>query len=61
MCWRVKKGNYSNFPSLEEIVDNNESLSVMPSICEKIVAHSKGCRRHLIDILIDKFIVSYDV
>lgn len=32
-CRRVRRENLSNFPSLEEIFDNN------PSLCEKIVDH----------------------
>ncbi|CAM1323965.1 ZBED8 (predicted) [Pycnogonum litorale] len=36
-CRRVKRGNLSNFPTLEEMVDDNES--VIPSVCEEIVAH----------------------
>jgi len=35
----VKRGNDSNFPLLEEIVDDNESWSLNPSVCEDIVAH----------------------
>lgn len=38
-CQRVKKGNLSNFPSLEETVDDNESSSLIPSVCGEIVAH----------------------
>jgi len=37
-CRRVKGGNYSNFPSLE-IVDDSESSTLIPSVCEEIVAH----------------------
>lgn len=36
-CRRVKRGNLSNFPSLEEMVDEDESL--IPSVCEEIVNH----------------------
>ena len=36
-CRRVKRGNLSNFPSLIEIVDDDESL--IPSVCEEIVDH----------------------
>jgi len=35
----VKRGNYFNFLSLEEIVDDNESSSLIPSVCEDIVAY----------------------
>ena len=31
-CRRVKRGNLSNFPSLEEMTDDDESL--IPSVCE---------------------------
>ena len=38
-CWRVKRGNVSNFPSLEEIVDDIESSGLIPSVSKEIVAH----------------------
>jgi len=38
-CRRVKRGNYSNFLSLEEIFDDNGPSSLIPSICEELVAH----------------------
>ncbi|XP_037800341.1 protein ZBED8-like [Penaeus monodon] len=37
-CRRVKKGNLSNFPSLER-GDDSESSSLIPSVCGEIVAH----------------------
>ena len=36
-CRRVKRGNLSNFPSLVEMVDDDESL--ISSVCEEIVHH----------------------
>ena len=36
-CRRVKRGNLSNFFSLVEMVDDNESL--IPNVCEEIVDH----------------------
>ena len=36
-CRRVKRGNLSNFPSLEEMVDDDESL--IPSVREETVDH----------------------
>ena len=36
-CRRDKRGNLSNFPSLEEMVDDDESL--IPSVCEEILDH----------------------
>ena len=38
-CRRMKRGKYSNFPSPEETFDDNESSSLIPNICEEIVAH----------------------
>jgi len=38
-CRRLKGRNYSNFPSFEEIVDDSESSSLIPSFCDEIVAH----------------------
>jgi len=35
----MKRGKYSNFPSPEETFDDNESSSLIPNICEEIVAH----------------------
>jgi len=35
----MKRRNYSNFRPLEEIVDENESSSLIPSVCEEIVAY----------------------
>jgi len=40
-CQRVKIGNYSNFASLEEIVDDSESSSFIPSVYEEILARLK--------------------
>jgi len=34
-----RKKNCSKFPSLEEIVNENESSSSIPDVCEEIVAH----------------------
>ena len=39
MCQLVKRGNLSNFPSLEEIVDDDESI--IPNVCEESVNHLK--------------------
>jgi len=36
---RVKRGSHSNFPTLEEKAYDNESLSLIPSVCEETVAH----------------------
>ena len=36
-CWRVKRGNVANFPSLEELTDENEFL--IPSVREEIINH----------------------
>jgi len=38
---RVKTGNYSKFPSFEEIVDDIESSSSVSSGCEEIMFHLK--------------------
>ena len=61
-CPQVKKGNVYklkrtistsggklHFPSLEEIVDDDESL--ISSVCKEIVDHWKYCQSHLVDIL----------
>ena len=50
-CWRVKRGNYSSFQSLVEIVDDNDSSSLIPNVCEKLWLILKWCRHHLINIL----------
>ena len=34
----MKRGNHLNFPSLGEIVDDNESSSLISSVCEETVA-----------------------
>jgi len=40
LWWRqVKRGNYSKFSSIEDIVDSSESSSLIPSVCEEIVAY----------------------
>jgi len=35
----MKRGKCSNFQSLEEIIDYNESSSLIPGVCGEIVAH----------------------
>ena len=35
-CRRVKKGNYQNFLSLEEIVDDNKSSRLIPRVCAEV-------------------------
>ena len=37
----MKKNNYWNFSSLEKIAIDNESSSLISSVCEEIVAHLK--------------------
>ena len=40
LWWRqVKRGNFSKFSSIEDIVDSSESSSLIPSVCEEIVAY----------------------
>ena len=52
-CRRATRRNYSNFSSLGKIVDDNESSSWIPSVCEEFLAH--------LEVLLTSFDSHFDV
>jgi len=53
-CQGLKRGTYSNFPPLEEIVDGNNLLAWFLVFVKKLRLIWRCCQRHLTDILMQE-------